>query len=171
MMNKLAPPTSSRGFTLIETLVAVSVLLVSLAGPLSIAAQSLQSAYYARDQITAFYLAQEAVEYVRAVRDQNYLSGAAWLSGLESCVDAACAVDFPNFAHQVCSGSCPVMLLGNTTGLFNLVSGTPSIYRRTLEIDTIPGTVDEVTVRVRVEWQSIRIDRSFEIHEQLFNWL
>jgi len=161
----------ARGFTLIETLVAVSVLLVSLAGPLSIAAQALQSAYYARDQITAFYLAQEAMEYVHAVRDQNYIAGTPWLNGLSSCIDASCAVDFPNFTHEACSGACPFVLIGASSNLFNLASGDTTIYRRTLEINTLPETSDEVRVTVRVEWKTSRLDRSFEIHEQLFDWL
>jgi len=175
---KLTPSISreARGFTLIETLVAISVLLVSLAGPLSIAAQALQSAYHARNQITAFYLAQEAMEYVRAVRDQNYLAGNPWLTKLDgtgggNCIDASCAVDFPNFTHEVCSGVCPFVVIGASSDLFNLASGDPTIYRRTLEIDTLPGTDDEVSVTVRVEWRSNRLERSFEIHEQLFDWL
>ncbi|MEK7613646.1 MAG: prepilin-type N-terminal cleavage/methylation domain-containing protein [Patescibacteria group bacterium] len=162
---------AQRAFTLIETLVAISILLLSLAAPLSIAAQSLRSAYYARDQITAFYLAQEAVEYVRAVRDQNYLGGIPWLTGIEDCVDTTCAVDFTNFSHEVCAGDCPLLLLGNTSGLFNLSSGDPTIYRRTLEINSIEGISDEVTVLVRVSWQSGKIEREFEVQEQLFNWL
>ncbi len=159
------------GFTLIETLVAISVLLVSLAGPLSIASQSLQSAFYARDQITAFYLAQEAVEYVRAVRDQNYLVGSGWLNGLSECVGLDCAIDFPNFSHQSCSGQCPTVLIGETTGFFNLVAGIPSIYTRTLRVDPSTLNPDEVTVSVTVSWQSGRLERSFEVREQLFDWL
>lgn len=164
---------SPKGFTLIETLVAISVLLLSLAGPMSIASQSLQSAYYARDQITAFYLAQEAVEYVRAVRDQNYLAGASWLTGIENCLDTECVIDFPNFTHELCSGpsGCAPVRVGDTTGLFNQTSGTVTPYTRVLRIQTVPGTSDEVTVRVSVSWQSGRLERQFEIHEQLFNWL
>ena len=63
---------TSRGFTLIETLVAVSLLAVVIVAPMSLTTQSLSSAYYARDQMTAFHLAQEAIESVRSVRDEIF---------------------------------------------------------------------------------------------------
>ena len=166
-----------RGFTLIETFVATAVLLVSLAGPLSIAAQALRSSYYARDQVTAFYLAQEGLEYVRAKRDQNYLANPAnpWLTGISDCVSpAVCTIDFPNFTHTVCTGSpvvCPALLLNDTTRLFNTVSGTPSIFTRKLTILPIAGTSDEVEVTVTVSWVSAGINRSFDISEHIFDWL
>ena len=53
--------TMKKGFTLIETLVAVSLLTVAIVAPMTLTARSLSAAYYARDQITAFHLAQEAI--------------------------------------------------------------------------------------------------------------
>lgn len=169
-------------FTLIETFVAISVLLISLAGPLSIAAQALKSAYYARDEVTAFYLAQEAMEYAQAVRDQNYLTGQSWLTTLTPCESAdgsvMCQVDFPNFLNAVCAnGTCnpPSLqngpLLVDSHGLFNAESGTPSIFTRTLSIVPVTGTPDEVAVNVRVSWVSSGITRTFQISEHLFNWI
>lgn len=64
-----------KAFTLIETLVAISILTIALTGPLAVIAQALKSSYFARDQITAYYLAQEAVEYIRNLRDINGLKG------------------------------------------------------------------------------------------------
>ena len=161
----------SFGFTLIETLVAISVLLISLAGPLSIAVQSLNSAYYARDQITAFYLAQEAIEYIRAVRDQNYLANNSWLSGIDNCVDTNCTVNFPDFTHDVCSGTCSPVLLNPGTNLFGGDTGDTTIYTRAVSLVTIPDTSDEVIIRVSVSWNSTGINRQFQIEEHMFNWL
>ena len=165
-----------KGFTLIETFVAIAVLLISLVGPLSIAAQSLRSAYYARDQITAFYLAQEAIEYVRAKRDQNYFPTPhnPWLNGLDNCVSpSVCTVDYKNFADNVCSGgNCSALLISAAPEyIFNTQSGTPSLFTRSLTIVPIPGTPDEVTLQVTVRWVSAGISRSFQLKEDIFNWL
>ncbi len=77
----------NKGFTIVETLVAISILAIALTGPLAIISQSLKSSYFARDQVTAHYLAQEAVEYVKNRRDMNglqQLSSADWLSGIST---------------------------------------------------------------------------------------
>lgn len=162
-----------RGFTLIETLVAISVLLVSLAGPLSIAAQALRSAYSARDQVTAFYLAQEAIEYVRSYRDENYLAPPPvnWLKGINTCLGASCTVDFRNFTHQVCdSGGCSPLLIGSD-GLYNTKSGDLSMFTRTLTLSAVPGNPDEVLVDVTVTWTSAGLNRTFNLTEHIFDWL
>lgn len=63
--------TMKTGLTMVESLVAISILTIAVIGPLSIIAQALQTSYYTRDQMTAHYLAQEAVEYVRNMRDRQ----------------------------------------------------------------------------------------------------
>lgn len=62
-----------KGFTLIEALVAVSIVALAVAGPLSAAGSASTAAQIANDKLTAMYLAQEGVEYVRAMRDEEYL--------------------------------------------------------------------------------------------------
>lgn len=65
------------GFTILETLVAISILVLALTAPLAIVAQALRSSYYARDQVTAYYLAQEAIEFLRNKRDNAGLQASA----------------------------------------------------------------------------------------------
>lgn len=71
--NKQQKSICTRGFTLVETMVAISILMLAILGPLSIASSGLRNSAYARDQIVAYYLAQEGIEFARYVRDYNYV--------------------------------------------------------------------------------------------------
>lgn len=71
--NERKEQTRLCGFTLIETMVAVSILAIAVAGPLVTASRAMVAAQTARDQLIASHLAQEGVEYVRALRDNAYL--------------------------------------------------------------------------------------------------
>jgi len=164
---------SDKGFTLIETLVAISVLVLSLSGPLSIASSALKSAYYARDQVAASYLAQEGVEFVRAIRDQNRIMSPqqSWLIGLTQCigVNAQCTVDFVNFTPAaLCSGACSPLLI-STAGLYNQAAGSVSRFTRTLSITTISST--EINLKVTVSWVSNNSTNSIVASENLFQWI
>jgi prepilin-type N-terminal cleavage/methylation domain-containing protein len=121
-------PKYKKGFTLMETLVAISILMLAIAGPLTVAQKGLSGAAYAKDQITAYYLAQDAVEFVRSVRDTNALRGYTgngssidgdtqrhWLTGLADCAeDGGCIVDSTDFSDidtynlvETCGSACP----------------------------------------------------------------
>lgn len=161
-----------KGFTLIETLVAISVLVMALVGPLTIAEQSLRSAYYSRDQITAFYLAQEGIEYVRAIRDQNYLEGRSWLTGVSNCTNTNCTIDFPNFVHSACTNNvCTPLLVSANASLFNTVSGVPSKFTRSVSLIPVSGQPNQMIIKVTVSWASGNIQRSFNLEERIFDWL
>lgn len=146
------------GFTVIETLIAVMVLLTSIVGPMSVASKGLYAAFYARDEITAFYLAQEGLEFVRNFRDTTKLmhdkedidsvnAGGApahtsdqWLDGLEDCDTAVnadgCIIDArlspvdPN-AILPCSGKCTVVQFDSGTGLFGYDTGGGGSWENT----------------------------------------
>lgn len=65
---------NEEGFTLVETLIAVVVLIVAVVTPLSIASQAILYSATARDQIVASNLAQEAIDFIRNERDRSALT-------------------------------------------------------------------------------------------------
>ena len=164
----------NRGFTLVEALVAISVLLLSVTGPLTIASRSLISAIFARDQITAFYLAQEATELIRNHRDNNSLAGESnWTLGLESCFDAkGCIVDPLAGSFSVCPiEGCPVLNRHTTDGLYAYTTGANwenTRFTRTIRAGTVNSS--EFSVSVTISWNSGPLNKTFTIQENFLDW-
>ena len=63
----------NRGYSLVEVLVAISVLLIALVGPLTIASSGLKRANFAKEQTLAIFLAQEGMEAVVKLREDAAL--------------------------------------------------------------------------------------------------
>ncbi len=182
--------TQKRGFTLVEAMVAISILSLAVTGPLVIASKGLDSAIYAKDQITAFYLAQEAIEYVRNVRDTNRITGAAWLNGLDACLPDAsgnlqpCEIDARKTdftspgAIQVCPvGTCDPLTFDadNTSswyGMYGYGIGNPTKFTRTITIDNRAGASKQAAVSVTIAWNTNLFSppRTFTVQEYLFNF-
>jgi prepilin-type N-terminal cleavage/methylation domain-containing protein len=92
--NMHTPWSSSRtaGFTLIEALVAVAIVLLGVTAAFSSAQFGLSSTSAVRNRVTAMYLAQEAIEGVKNMKDSNVLKRSAgvtpapdWLAGINQC--------------------------------------------------------------------------------------
>lgn len=60
-----------RGFTLIETFVAITILLITVLGPMSLMSNALKNSRYIKDEIIATHLAQEGVELMIDQRNNN----------------------------------------------------------------------------------------------------
>ncbi len=137
------------GFTLIETLVAVLVLAMAIAGPLTIASKGLNSALIAKDQTTAYNLGQDAIEYVRFVRDSNRLAGNTdWLAGLDGAAtnthtnNGGLGVNCANYPGASASPSaCAVDAVRDTTNNNNCAN----IAANGLPLCSTPLLYDSVT--------------------------
>ena len=134
-----------KGFTLIETLIAIFILTMTVAGLITLASGGFFSVRYSRNQIVADALIQESLEYIRNDRDsaiQQDVSWDAWLTRLNmnaSGVTAAlgsptqgcfastgCQVDpYTSGAKMVaCGGQCATILYYSNQGFYGYASGT-----------------------------------------------
>lgn len=70
---------SQSGFSLVETLVSITILLIVIIGPMTISSSAAKSTSFSSEQVTAFFLAQEGLELVQKGRDdlfnRHFLSG------------------------------------------------------------------------------------------------
>lgn len=79
-MSKIFKKT--KAFTLIETLVAIAILMASIAGPMAIVNKSMRSSVLAKDKFIAAYLAEEAIELIKARREYNIANNRTWYEGI-----------------------------------------------------------------------------------------
>lgn len=173
-----------RAFTLVETLIAIAVLAVALIGPFVAVQNALTASYIARDQLIASSLAQEGMEYIRSVRDNNYLNGRVWMDELSSyaCYGVTptsyCTVDpTQGDVHSASTAMTAYSSLNNvpklylsSNSLYNQQnSGTATRFTRTVQMRTISDT--EVEVTVTVSWTTSRQSYSATVVDNLQNWL
>ncbi|MEK7582129.1 MAG: prepilin-type N-terminal cleavage/methylation domain-containing protein [Patescibacteria group bacterium] len=187
------------GFTLIETLVAISILTIAIVGPLTIVSRGVFFSNYAKDQITAVYLSQEAIEYLRNRRDANIITSGTWNQYKTNIINPCmivtnpdgCAIDVtvPDSDSDDISRAdiIPCDFLGCPNLNRNIIDGTygygtdpdweTSQFKRFVKVysQSTVGTEDpydanELRVEVKVEWVNGVTVKNFVINESLFNW-
>jgi hypothetical protein len=178
--------------------VAISILSLSIAGTFTAVQNGIQNSTLAKDQTTAFYLAQEAMEFIKNRRDENALSSISqqpnpttkWLTGLSDLntsndVDPCyfgkvCMIDSPAKTITYCGmsfGTCPSLKQdtntgSNTYGLYGYTgSWTPTIFKREIKFTEInPSSPGrEIQVTIQMSWTSRWGPKSFQVTETLFN--
>ena len=162
-----------QGFTLLETIVAIAILALAITGPLELAARSIGFANVSKNQIVAFYLAQEGMEYVKNIRDENFLTtGNGWLDGLDSCrAISGCYINVPNEEIGACASDCPVLKFDASNHYYDYSpGGEKSVFIRTIKITDVVGNIDEAKVQVTVAWTDKVGQKTFTIEDNIFNW-
>ena len=169
----------NKGFTIVESLVAIVILVLAITGTISAIQTGISSYIFSKDQIIAFYLAQEGFEQIRNIRDENGLQGQNWLTGISAnssdpCFFGnACTVDPVNSnATIICSGgpgNCPLIKQDVTTGFFGYNSlWVDTVFRREIVLTQI--NANDISITVTVNWSKGTVNRQFKAKENLLNW-
>lgn len=169
----------NRGYSLVEVLVAITILIIAVIAPMTVASRGIQVGVFAREQATAIFLAQEAIEMVTAVRNEYALLALKdsnsdllwdWVGNeaskpLRWCfvVGHGCNVYWGqgggagDIVTENCDNSpdsCRMFYNDSALrGRYVITSpGDPTPFRRLMRLEEVDDGV--VNVRVRVEWGS-----------------
>lgn len=159
--------SKTKGFTIIEALVALLLLTLGIGPALYIGYNSLYIATSIQNSSIASNLAQEGVEVIRAMRDTNWFLHQPFDTGLTSCT-TSCRIAWDSAAPVVNGGLVPPLKFNAATGVYNYTSGTDSIFSRQLTI-TEPSSV-ELKIVTTVTWKERLRSRSITIESHLFDW-
>lgn len=181
--------TKNSGFTIIETLVAITILMIAIVGPLTIAHKGLLAAVYSSQQVTASYLAQDAIEYIKNVKNNNIIaieggSASDWLRGLSAAgcntVTSPCSVETvtgnpstPNGIQPCIPTTTCRLYISPTNGYThdNTSSGnfiTP-FYRYFYVATDSTNPLNEAKMTVVVSWTTGTTENVFTYENEIFN--
>jgi len=174
------------GFTIIE--MAISIFILSVAIIVVFGAFSLMIILSsdAEDRLLASYLAQEGIEIIRNIRDNNWLASAdnpefaAWDEGLEVCESATgCEVDYKTTgfeANPVYPWQDRFLKINKASHFYEYESGSETKFKRKITIDrTLAPHI--LKVKAEVFWKKkpsiINFGNGYgviEIEDILYDW-
>ena len=176
-----------QGFTVLESIVAIFVLSLSISGAFSAVRQSLNQSILSKEEVKAFYLAQEVVEIIRNKRDTNQLARindgtTGWLdvitgNATDYCYfGKVCKIDISNYdfvslGSTYCGNSwdsCPILRQNQDDFRYGYYADwVATNFKREIMFESI--NADEVAVIVRITWTKGITTKEFKIKTHLFN--
>jgi len=184
--NKKTIPNSVSGFTLVEAMFAVFILTFTIVGLMTVVSNSLFAARYARDEITANYLLQEVVDYIRNDRDTSVFLKSAegstdtlWPSfytkySLCNVPGSGCILDVSKGEIKSCNETNCYLYYdssaqNNSFYNYDNMVGKKTKFRRQIIVSQGVSS-DEITVYVKVMWKNGNKDKSIDLQTSLLRW-
>lgn len=169
---------NKKGFTLIETIIAIAILSLSVSAALSLAASSIKFSSLARDKLIGGNLAQEGIELILAHRVTNSLNERSWLTGLVGASSArcdmptGCKIDAATRVPVDCAGdgaACAPLRIDSNSVYSYQIGGTVTPFTRQIRIEPIGAT--EAKITSTVTWTNRFGTQSIILKEYIEDWI
>ena len=177
---------SRGGFTLIETLVALTLIVSAMVGPFTLATSGIFNAKFSKSKLTALNLTQEGIEIIRQMRENNVLKGFDWRgSGCTAGLTPGCTKlqdgSYQPDVFTTADGSTPPINsnaplrfdasvpLTDAASLYNQSFGQAvSPFTRVVTIST--PAANQMQVVSVISWTESSIPRQVHLEEVMYNW-
>jgi hypothetical protein len=166
-----------RGQTLIEAMIALSILTVGFLGILTLLAQSLALNHTTAQETTATYLASEGIEISKNLVDHDVYE---YLAGVPGYGWGACFGVGGSFQLDYTTKTCPLtpynpsthLNFNTTTHMYSYAGGVGTIetpYARLIRV-TVPNA-NEIVVDSIVTWSSGGGGtQTIDLEDAFYNW-
>jgi prepilin-type N-terminal cleavage/methylation domain-containing protein len=173
---------NSKGFSLLEVMLALGVITIGLMGVSSLVLQNIQAQDINKNYLIASMLAQEGIELVRNIRDTNFLLGNDWKSGKVGLPNTNIirgasigesrnyVIDYNKDITNVSGMNDPIteLFINSVSKVYEHNSaGLPTIYHRLI---TTYNFGEYVEVHSNVQWIEQNRTHNYEAVTDLYNW-
>ena len=152
---------SSKAFTLIEILIAITVITVGVVGFHTATTRVASLTFSNSDRFIASRLAQEGMELISNIRDTNWVKKANWDNGLTTDNDYRVQYNKESLLAYL---DTPLKI--DNDGFYNYDNGDDSKFTRKVTITHV--NADELKVKVQITWSGK--GSPLEVEEHLHNW-
>lgn len=151
------------GFSIVEAIVSIFILSIALSATMRTLVQNSNDANLIKNSFIASGLAQEGMEVVRNLRDNEWSLNAAWGSII---LDGTWSVQWDSMSLEANSN---VFLKKDNNGFHNYSSGIDTLFKRSIVISS-PNPGIEKKIVTTVSWTERGNPKSLIVEEHLYNW-
>lgn len=153
-----------KGFTLVELMVAISMIAIVFTSIISLVNTVLANLSYSHNYLVASYLAQEGIELITQKRNENFKNLVSFDQGIISnCLE----IDYRE-VFRPCSVESNNFLKFSDSEGFQYASGDNTFFKRTLKTTKVNS--NEIKVQSIVKWKTRDQDFNIVVEDHLFNW-
>ncbi|MBI3459054.1 prepilin-type N-terminal cleavage/methylation domain-containing protein [Candidatus Azambacteria bacterium] len=164
---------ANSGFTLLEVIISISILTTGVIATIAFMNSELQQISYLKNKIIAINLAQEGIELVRNVRDNNLLNSKSfnvWIDGNANNCSSPCSYEI-DYDDPKLSSSLDTKLKIDSNGFYQYNNGSDSIFTRKITITDISTNIGTgAVINVRVESEVSFGDKKVKLETILYDW-
>ncbi|MEA3453256.1 MAG: prepilin-type N-terminal cleavage/methylation domain-containing protein [Patescibacteria group bacterium] len=168
----------SKGFTLVELLIATSIIGVGLMGAFTAVQQGISAMDYSNSRFVAAFLAQEGVEVIKSMRDTNLLQSTTWNDGFSFNGDYELQYTdahslSPILFSVICSPDCfndLHFLTKTNNGFYDYGPSSETKFKRKIRIENLPP--DKIELEITVYWRKTGGGtHKLILKQHVYNWL
>ncbi len=158
-----------QGFSIVEVIVAASIVAMGFIGVISLSTQNTQIHLTNRNVLVASQLAQEGMELIRNIRDSNWLEGKSFTEGIVPDVNPYFSLDYTRGRFSIASPNDPLsrLYLDGNGYYAHLLSGTPTQFYRYF---TVANNGNNLEASCIVSWREREKQKNYQAKTMLYDW-
>ncbi len=159
----------SSAFSIIEIMAVVFIVAIGMIGMMNLIGQSIRVQRLNEHTLIAYQLAQEGIELVRVIRDNNWLS-ASPTSFSATLIPGSYCIDYSNVVlGENTASACDLYLNNNNFYIHQSADNIQTPYSRLIRIEEHEANY-AVNVIVKIIWEDVSGDFEYEVETRLYDW-